>query len=50
LVGKRFKIRAKDLVDMLILKNHRAFMRKYNLSRDELQRIKASLRKGHWEV
>jgi hypothetical protein len=50
MTGKRLKIKAKDLVDMLILKNHLAFMTKYNLSRDELMKIKARLRKGRWEV
>ncbi|MDP6612580.1 MAG: hypothetical protein QF673_01005 [Candidatus Hydrothermarchaeota archaeon] len=50
MTGKRLTIRAKDLVDMLLLKNHLAFMRKYNLSRDELIKIKIGLKKGHWAV
>lgn len=50
LKSKRLKVRAKDLVDMIILKNNLAFMRKYGLDREELKRLKTSLRKGHWGV
>jgi hypothetical protein len=44
------RVRAKDLVEMFVMKDRKALKKKYRLSDEDVREMIIRLRKGRWKV